>query len=192
VNKEIEEQVAKLGELSDDALESLESQLVADAEVAAETKDTATLQQIADAVQAVRDERAQRVQAAGEVSARVDDLMKSIRPPAQAEPSAAESTPLAPATPPTPKEEISNRVVDDPFERAARRQIVHNAKWGFRIHFGVYAAVQVLLFTIWAFTPHAHEAMPWFLYPLLGWGVGVVAHYIAMRSWTAKGRPIKR
>jgi hypothetical protein len=133
------------------------------------------------------------VRAADEVRARVDDLMKSIRPPASPEQDAGETEPaVAAAAQPDARTEFSSTVVDDPFERAARRQIVHKAKWGFRIHFGVYAAVQVLLITIWAFTPHAHQAMPWFLYPLLGWGIGLVAHYIATRSWIAKGRPIER
>jgi hypothetical protein len=69
------------------------------------------------------------------------------------------------------------------FERAASKEGVDQAKTGFRIHFLVYLAVQVLLFAIWALTPHRGEVMPWFLYPLLGWGIGVVAHYAAMRAY---------
>lgn len=71
----------------------------------------------------------------------------------------------------------------DSFERAASREGVDQAKTGFRIHFLVYLAVQVLLFFVWLSTPHSGETLPWFVYPLLGWGIGVVAHYAVVRSF---------
>jgi polyhydroxyalkanoate synthesis regulator phasin len=190
VNKEFEDQLAGLGELTKDALAALDQQLVARAEVAAEANDAATLQEIADAVQAIRDEHAKRARAAEETRARVDHLMRSIRPegsPAEEELVPDEPRPTSSAAASVDGTEKTEAT--DAFERAARRELEHEAKWGFRIHFGVYAAVQLLLFVIWAYTPHAHGGMPWFLYPLLGWGIGVVAHYIAMRAWIARGRP---
>ena len=48
------------------------------------------------------------------------------------------------------------------------------AKLGFYIHLAVYSGVNVLLFFIWGFT----GSFPWFVFPLLGWGVGLLAHYL--------------
>ncbi len=90
---------------------------------------------------------------------------------------------------------------DDPFERAVERaeaaqkqkdaeRRVHLAqRWAsgqrkaFRIHATVFVAVQLLLVAIWALvwaTSGAHY--PWFIFPLLGWGVGVAAHYAVVRD----------
>jgi len=78
----------------------------------------------------------------------------------------------------------------DPFERAAERErSAAVARAGFRIHFAIYAAVQVVLFVIWHYYHSPHEVMPWFLFPLLGWGVGVVAHFVAVRAWIGAGTP---
>ena len=48
------------------------------------------------------------------------------------------------------------------------------AKLGFYIHLAVYSGVNVLLFFIWWF----RGGFPWFVFPLLGWGVGLLAHYL--------------
>lgn len=37
----------------------------------------------------------------------------------------------------------------------------------------IWAAVNLMLAVIWATSGGGH---PWFIYPLLGWGIGVVAH----------------
>lgn len=82
----------------------------------------------------------------------------------------------------------------DAFERAAERaeneyhqrrkeRSTRMQRKGFRIHATVFVAVQVLLVVVWALqwqlggTDH-----PWFVYPLLGWGVGLAAHYAAARD----------
>jgi hypothetical protein len=48
------------------------------------------------------------------------------------------------------------------------------AKLGFYIHLAVYSGVNVLLFFIWWFK----GGFPWFAFPLLGWGVGLLAHFL--------------
>ena len=92
-------------------------------------------------------------------------------------------------------------MTDDPFERAVERAEAANrqqeaerrARWAerwasgqrkaFRIHATVFAAVQLLLIAIWAVvwatTGHHY---PWFVYPLLGWGIGLAAHYAVVRD----------
>jgi len=184
MNEELSAQLANLAELSDDELGVLEGRLVSEAEAAAEAVDADALEEIAAGVKAVRDERARRLRAAEETRARVDELMKSIRP--SSAPAAAEPAPEV-----RPPARVSrSAAADDPFELAARRELVHGPKWAFRIHLGVFAAVQVLLFVIWATTSHAGGGtVPWFLYPLFGWGIGLVAHYLVMRSWLAKAEP---
>lgn len=70
----------------------------------------------------------------------------------------------------------------DAFERAARRELVEGQKVGFRTHLFAYVAVQVLLVATWWFTSNNGEVMPWFIFPLIGWGIGLAAHYMAWRS----------
>ena len=61
-------------------------------------------------------------------------------------------------------------------ERELRKEAKLRAevKLGFYIHAAVYAGVNVLLFFTWWFT----GGFPWFVFPLLGWGVGLLAHFM--------------
>ncbi len=64
----------------------------------------------------------------------------------------------------------------DPFahdafrEREARQLRRRRAFW---LHASIWFAVNTMLVVIWAVTGGGH---PWFVYPLLGWGVGLAAH----------------
>lgn len=82
-------------------------------------------------------------------------------------------------------------MTEDAFERAANRQIVRQSQIGFRIHLAVYVGVQLMLVAIWALTSFDDGTFghPWFVYPLLGWGIGVAAHYAAHRASIPRGRP---
>lgn len=80
-------------------------------------------------------------------------------------------------------------MMSDAFERAAQREQVERRRIGFRIHLFVYLAVQVLLIATWWFTSDGGRVLPWFVFPLLGWGIGLVAHYMAMRQATRERRP---
>jgi len=55
-------------------------------------------------------------------------------------------------------------------EREARQILKRRA---FYLHAAVYVAVQVALVGIWAL---AGGGYPWFVFPILGWGIGLVAH----------------
>lgn len=68
----------------------------------------------------------------------------------------------------------------DAFERAARREI-DEPKVGFRIHFAVYVGVQILLIATWVLTSNWDNGVPfpWPIFPLLGWGIGLAAHYVS-------------
>ena len=58
-------------------------------------------------------------------------------------------------------------------EREARQTLRRRALW---FHGATYAAVNLLLVALWALTDTDH---PWFVYPLLGWGVGLAIHAAA-------------
>lgn len=55
-------------------------------------------------------------------------------------------------------------------EREARQILKRRA---FYVHAAVFGAVQVALVAIWAL---AGGGYPWFLFALVGWGIGLVAH----------------
>jgi hypothetical protein len=57
------------------------------------------------------------------------------------------------------------------FREREARQILRRRT--FYVHLSVFVAVQVLLVAVWAL---AGGGFPWFLLPMLGWGIGVVAH----------------
>ena len=55
-------------------------------------------------------------------------------------------------------------------EREARQILKRRA---FYLHLAVFVAVQLSIVGIWAL---AGGGFPWFLFPLMGWGIGLVAH----------------
>ncbi|MCW4025677.1 MAG: 2TM domain-containing protein [Candidatus Bathyarchaeota archaeon] len=71
---------------------------------------------------------------------------------------------------------------DEQLRQKARERA--GAKLSFYIHAAVYAAVNTLLFLIWFFTGGL-STFPWFLFPLVFWGIGLAAHY--MTSFTYLG-----
>jgi 2TM domain len=82
----------------------------------------------------------------------------------------------------------------DAFERAAERaetesrqrrseRWAHAHRKGFRIHATVFVAVQILILAVWVLQWQlGGTTYPWFVYVLLGWGVGLAAHYAAVRD----------
>ena len=53
----------------------------------------------------------------------------------------------------------------------ARKRV--KEKKEFYNHVAVYVVINILLVIIWAFTGHGY---PWFIWPLAGWGVGIIFH----------------
>ena len=66
---------------------------------------------------------------------------------------------------------------DDLRAQAQRRA---EAKAGFYIHFGIYVIVNIFLVIVWWLTAGVKGEFPWFVFPLLGWGIGIVAHFLAV------------
>lgn len=57
------------------------------------------------------------------------------------------------------------------FREAEAKQILRRRV--FFLHLSIYLATNVALIGIWVLTGGGH---PWFVYPILGWGIGIVAH----------------
>ena len=55
-------------------------------------------------------------------------------------------------------------------EREARQILKRRA---FYLHLSIFVAVNTMLGVVWAL---AGAGFPWFLFPLMGWGIGIVAH----------------
>jgi hypothetical protein len=97
---------------------------------------------------------------------------------------------------------------DDPFARAVERvetaeqqkrdakrehrkaRASGHARHGFNIHLTVFIAVNVFLIAVWAaiWQLNGGTDYPWFIWVLLGWGIGLAAHWAATRRY-AKARP---
>lgn len=68
-------------------------------------------------------------------------------------------------------------VEDEELRRRAEK--IARDKVGFQIHFGVYLSVNLFLIAIWYFTGNPWGSVfPWFIFPLFGWGIGIVSHFI--------------
>ena len=65
------------------------------------------------------------------------------------------------------------------YERAERELKREEARRGFRLHSTVYVAINLMLIAINLLVIAATSAtMIWFVYPLVGWGIGLTMHYI--------------
>lgn len=93
-------------------------------------------------------------------------------------------------------------MIDDPFERAVarteaaaeqedaerrRRRQARSAagqRKAFRIHLTVFLSVNLLIIVIWllTWTVSGGTSYPWFLFVLLGWGIGLAAHWATVHD----------
>jgi hypothetical protein len=67
------------------------------------------------------------------------------------------------------------------YEQAKKRV---EDKRGFFIHFIVYIVVNIMLVLIWAFA--ADRGFPWFIFPLGGWGIGLLFHFLGVFVFETK------
>lgn len=75
------------------------------------------------------------------------------------------------------QEPASASALDKKIEKLARKRV--KARQDFRAHLTVYLAVMALLWFIWA---AAGGGFPWPGIPMLGWGIGIVAHWRDLRD----------
>ncbi len=67
--------------------------------------------------------------------------------------------------------------MDSEAELRRKARLRAEAKLGFYIHLAVYAGVNTMLILIWFFTG-GPSVFPWFVFPLVFWGIGLLAHYL--------------
>ncbi len=62
-------------------------------------------------------------------------------------------------------------------ERRRKAREIAEARYGFLWHLLVYAFVNAGLFGLWYYT--GAEGFPWPFYPVVFWGIGLIAHYLS-------------
>lgn len=70
---------------------------------------------------------------------------------------------------------MNSMISDEELRSRARKNA--EARVGFYIHFSAYIMVNLFLVALWWLT-RSFTIFPWFIFPLFGWGIGVVAHAI--------------
>lgn len=71
-------------------------------------------------------------------------------------------------------------MTEEELRKIARERA--QAKVGFYIHLIVYVVINALLVSIWYFTSDSSGGIPWFIFPLVGWGIALVIHGIVAFS----------
>jgi len=71
---------------------------------------------------------------------------------------------------------MSKQMSEDEIYEQAKKRV--EEKKGFYIHFTVYVVVNIMLVLIWAFV--AGRGFPWFIFPLGGWGIGILFHFLGV------------
>jgi hypothetical protein len=64
---------------------------------------------------------------------------------------------------------------EEDLRELARRRV--EQRQGFIMHAILFLVVNAALFGIWKFTGARY---PWFLWPLFGWGIGMVGHAVSL------------
>lgn len=90
---------------------------------------------------------------------------------------------------------LAELVADLPVTRIERRgarrreQRGAGARRGVRIHLGVYLAVSAVMIAIWLLTAvFAGAWYFWPVWPILGWGIGVIAHAVPVGASARRTR----
>jgi hypothetical protein len=66
---------------------------------------------------------------------------------------------------------MASQLSEEEIYELARKRV--RQKKDFYTHLAVYIVVNAMLVLIWYFT---HGGHPWFIWPLMGWGIGIIFH----------------
>lgn len=79
---------------------------------------------------------------------------------------------------------MSEEVTLEEYKNAYREVEMEDARRGFLVHLVAYIIVNAMLIVTNAvYTPD----VLWFFYPLIGWGIGIVFHYLGATYWLKRG-----
>ena len=82
---------------------------------------------------------------------------------------------------------MSTEMSEEELYRLASKRV--EEKKGFYTHFAVYIAVNIMLVIIWSVTG---AGFPWFVFPLVGWGIGILFHFLSVFVFSRTGDWEKR
>jgi phosphate/sulfate permease len=77
---------------------------------------------------------------------------------------------------------MSKQMSEEEMYKEASKRV--EEKKGFFVHLTVYVLVNSLLVIIWAFA--AGGGYPWFVWPLGGWGIGLIMHFFSVFVFSRK------
>jgi len=80
---------------------------------------------------------------------------------------------------------MSKQMSEDEIYEQAKKRV--QARKEFFIHLAVYIVVNIMLVLIWAFANGG--GFPWFIFPLGGWGIGLLSH--GLRVFVFEGKSDK-
>ena len=75
-----------------------------------------------------------------------------------------------------------NKMSEEAIYEEAKKRV--KAKKDFYVHLVFYVCVNIFLIIIWAFP--AGGGFPWFIFPLGGWGIGLVIHFLSVFVFEGK------
>ena len=67
---------------------------------------------------------------------------------------------------------MTSRMSEEEIYKIAKKRV--EEKKGFFSHLAVYIVVNIILILVWAFA--SGGGFPWFIFPLCGWGIGLLFH----------------
>jgi hypothetical protein len=70
---------------------------------------------------------------------------------------------------------MSQQMTEEQIYQVARKRV--EEKKGFYTHLATYIVVNAMLIIIWALTGQGY---PWFVWPLAGWGIGIIFHFLGV------------
>jgi hypothetical protein len=74
------------------------------------------------------------------------------------------------------------KMTEEQIYEQARKRV--EEKRGFFSHLAAYVVVNVILFLIWYY---ASGGFPWFVFPLGGWGIGLLFHFLGVFVFDTMG-----
>ena len=77
---------------------------------------------------------------------------------------------------------MSTGMSDEELHEIAKKRV--EKKRDFNKHLGFYIFVNVVLIIIWAATGAQSDPVPWFVYPLGGWGIFIVWNFFEVFIFT--------
>lgn len=75
-------------------------------------------------------------------------------------------------------EENKKEISLEEYKKAYREMEKEGAKKGAFIHLAIYIVVNAILI----FVDLSSSGELWFFWPLIGWGIGVIAHFFSLQS----------